>query len=284
MTNVPYQPPQLGRANGIELCYDIFGADDAEAMVMIMGLGAQMIEWDAAFCRELATRGFRIIRFDNRDVGQSTTMASPYKLSDMADDVVGLMDLLRLESAHVVGASMGGAIAQELAITYPQRVRSLTSIMSSTGNPALPPPTTEAMALLTLPPPATRDEFIVRFIANSKMLRVGSFPEDEAKDREHAELIFARGFNPAGPSRQLQAGLASGNRKLRLASVEAPTLVIHGAIDPLIPPDHGRDTAASIPNTKFLMIEGMGHAIPTPMWSLIVSAIADHARTDEHPS
>ena len=174
MTNVPYRSPQCGRTNGVELCYDIFGADDADPMLMIMGLGAQMIEWDEDFCRELAARGFRVIRFDNRDVGQSTTMSSPYKLTDMADDVVGLMDLL-WTSAHVVGASMGGMIGQELVIGFPQRVCSLISIMSSTGNPQLPPLTPEVEAWLALPPPATHDEFITRFIQTLRMLRVGSF-------------------------------------------------------------------------------------------------------------
>jgi pimeloyl-ACP methyl ester carboxylesterase len=277
MTNVPYQPPQFGTANGIELCYDIFGDDDAEPMLMIMGLGAQMIAWDDDFCRELAARGFRVIRFDNRDVGQSSTMSSPYELRDMVDDVVGLMDLLRIKLAHVVGASMGGMIAQELAITFPQRVRSLISIMSSTGNPALPPLSSEFLALLASPPPPTQEEFVSRFTQTWKMFRVGSFPDDEAKDRDRAERVFARGLNLAGTARQLQAGLAGGNRKPRLATVKAPSLVIHGAIDPLIHPDHGRDTAASIPGAKLLMIESMGHAIPIATWPSIVGAIADHA-------
>jgi pimeloyl-ACP methyl ester carboxylesterase len=277
MTNVPYQPPRFGSVNGIELCYDIFGRDDAEPMLMIMGLGAQMIEWDDDFCKELAARGFRVIRFDNRDVGQSSSMESPYELSDMVADAVGLMDLLRIKMAHVVGASMGGIIAQELAITFPQRVRSLISIMSTTGNPELPPLSSEVMALLTLPPPATREEFISRFTQIWKVFRVGIFPEDEAKDRDRAERVFARGVNPAGTSRQLQAGLGGGNRKPRLASVKAPALVIHGAVDPLINPDHGRDTAASIPGAKLLIIEGMGHAIPTPTWPSILGAISDHA-------
>jgi pimeloyl-ACP methyl ester carboxylesterase len=278
VTRVPYQPAQFASANGIELCYDIFGVDDADPMLLIMGLGAQMIEWDHDFCRELAARGFRVIRFDNRDVGRSTWMSSPYELIDMAEDAVGLIDRLGIKSVHVVGASMGGAIAQELAITFPQRIRSLTSIMSSTGSPELPPPTREALAQVSLPPPTALDEFIIRFAQDLKILRVGSFPKDEAKDRDRAQRIFGRGFNPAGSLRQLQAGLASGNRKPRLAFVGAPTLVIHGAIDPLIPPDHGRDTAASIPGAKLLIIEGMGHAIPTPMWSPIVDAIANHAQ------
>lgn len=215
---VAYQPPQFGSTNGIELCYDIFGDDDAEPMLMIMGLGAQMIEWDDEFCQELAGRGFRVIRFDNRDVGQSSAMSSRYELNDMAKDVVGLMDLLRIKLAHVVGASMGGMIAQELAISFPQRVRSLISIMSSAGNPELPPLSGEIVALLALPPPATRDEFIRHYANNLKILRADNCPEEEVKERARAERTFVRGLNPAGIARQLTAALAAGNRKPRLAS------------------------------------------------------------------
>ena len=202
MINIPYQAAQFGYANGIELCYDIFGAEDAHPMIMIMGLGAQMIEWDEEFCKELAASGIRVIRFDNRDVGQSTWMSSPYTLADMANDVVGLMDLLNLKSAHVVGASIGSAIAQELAIVAPQRVRSLTLTMSSTGDPALPM-SGEAMALVSLPPPTTREGFISHYTQMSKRLRAGTFPEDEQRDRDRAEHVFARGFNPTAASRQL---------------------------------------------------------------------------------
>ena len=236
-----HQPPQLARANGIELCYEIFGDADAEPMLLIMGLGAQMIHWDDDFCRQLAARGFRVIRFDNRDIGQSSKLtggkrlgavellklrflkipvAAPYKLHDMALDVIGLMDALGIQSAHLVGASMGGMIAQELAISFPQRVRSLTSIMSTTGNPKVPPPTREAMAVLMAPPPATKEEYFVRFAQTWKILRVGSFPQDEALDRSRAERTYERGLNPAGVGRQLRAILASGSRKERLASVK----------------------------------------------------------------
>jgi pimeloyl-ACP methyl ester carboxylesterase len=289
-----HQPPQLARTNGIELCYEIFGDAEAEPMLLIMGLGAQMIHWDDDFCRQLAARGFRVIRFDNRDIGKSSKLsggkrltavellklkflkipvAAPYKLSDMAQDVIGLMDTLRIKSAHLVGASMGGMIAQEIAITFPERVRSLTSIMSTTGNPKIPPPTREASAILMAPPPATKEEYFVRFAQTWKVLRVGSFPEDEALDRSRAERTFARGLNPAGVGRQLRAILASGSRKERLRLVKAPTLVIHGTVDPLVRPEGGKDTAASIPGAKLLMVEGMGHALPIPMWPQIIDAI-----------
>ena len=293
-----HQPPQLAHANGIELCYEIFGDAEAEPMLLIMGLGAQMIHWDDDFCRQLAARGFRVIRFDNRDIGQSSKLtggkrlgavellkmrflkipvAAPYKLHDMAKDVIGLMDTLGIKSAHLVGASMGGMIAQEVAISFPQRVRSLTSIMSTTGDPKLPQATREATAVLMAPPPVTKEEYFVRFAQTWKVLRVGSFPQDEALDRSRAERTYARGLNPAGVGRQLRAVLASGSRKKLLAAVKAPTLVIHGTVDPLVRPESGKDTAASIPGAKLLLIEGMGHALPIPMWPQIIDAIAKHA-------
>src|SRR5882757_8666427 len=266
-----HQPPQIARANGIDICYEIFGDAGAEPMLLIMGLGAQMIHWDDDFCWQLAARGFRVIRFDNRDIGKSSKLtggkrltavellklrflkmpiAAPYKLRDMAEDVIGLMDVLGISSAHLVGASMGGMIAQELAISFPQRVRSLTSIMSTTGNPKVPPPTREAMAVLMAPPPATKEEYYARFAQTWKILRVGSFPQDEAFDRARAERTYARGLNPAGVGRQLRAILASGSRNKRLRTVKAPTLVIHGTVDPLVRPEGGKDTAASIPGAK----------------------------------
>jgi pimeloyl-ACP methyl ester carboxylesterase len=293
-----HQPPQIARANGIELCYEIFGEADAEPMLLIMGLGAQMIQWDDDFCRQLAVRGFRVIRFDNRDIGKSSRMtggkrltpvellklrflkipvAAPYTLRDMAQDVTGLMDALHIHQAHLVGVSMGGMIAQEIAISFPQRVRSLTSIMSTTGNPRVPSPTREAAAMLMAPPPASREEFLARFAQTWKILRVGSFPQDEALDRGRAERTYERGLNPAGVGRQLRAILAAGSRKERLRSVKAPTLVIHGTVDPLVHPEGGKDTAASISGAELLMIEGMGHALPIPMWPQVIDAIDKHA-------
>jgi pimeloyl-ACP methyl ester carboxylesterase len=293
-----HQPAQIVRANGIDLCYEIFGDANAEPMLLIMGLGAQMIHWDDDFCRQLAARGFRVIRFDNRDIGKSSKMtggkrltavemlklrflkipvAAPYQLRDMAQDVTGLMDVLGIKSAHLVGASMGGMIAQEIAISFPPRVRSLTSIMSTTGNPKVPPPTREATAVLMAPPPTSKEEYFARYAQTWKVLRVGSFPEDEALDRIRAERTYERGLNPAGVGRQLRAVLASGSRKERLKSVKASTLVIHGTVDPLVHPAGGRDTAASISGAKLLMIEGMGHALPIPMWPQIIDAIDKHA-------
>ena len=294
-----HQGPQFAHANGIDICYEIFGEPTAEPMFLIMGLGAQMVLWDDDFCERIAARGFRVIRFDNRDIGQSSKMsgggrftafellklrflkipvAAPYKLRDMALDTISLMDVLGIKSAHLVGASMGGMIAQEIAITFPERVRSLTSIMSTTGNPKVPPPTREAAAMLMAPPPATKEEFLLRFAQTWKILRVGRFPEDEARDRDRAERIFSRGLNPAGVGRQFRAILASGSRKARLRHVKAPTLVIHGTVDPLVHPMGGKDTAASISGAKLLMIDGMGHALPVPMWPQVIDAITTHAR------
>jgi pimeloyl-ACP methyl ester carboxylesterase len=295
---VAHSGEQFVRANRIDICYEAFGAADAEPMLLIMGLGAQMVLWDDAFCEQLAARGFRVIRFDNRDIGRSSKLsggkrltpfellklrlfhipvAAPYKLHDMAKDTLALMDALGIHSAHLVGASMGGMIAQEVAISFPQAVRSLTSIRSTTGNPRVPPPSRQATAILMAPPPNTRDEFLARFAQIYKILRAGRFPQDEALDRSRAERIFARGLSPAGSARQLRAILASGSRKERLRSVRAPTLVIHGAADPLVHPMGGKDTAMSIPGAKLLMVEGMGHALAVELWPQIIDAIATHA-------
>jgi len=299
LTDVPYQPPQLAKANGIEICYDIFGAADAEPLFLIMGLSAQMVLWDDEFCQQLAARGFRVVRFDNRDIGHSTKLTggkrvtpidilkirlfgilptATYTLRDMAMDTTGLMDALGIRSAHVVGASMGGAIAQEIAIHFPDRIRSLTSIMSTTGNLKLPQPKREAMTLLMSPPPKTKDEYVATFARNWRVLRQGSFPQDEARDRVLAERCYARGLNPAGVGRQLRAILASGARNKALANVRTPTLVIHGTVDPLVRPEAGKDTANSIPGAKLVMVEGMGHAMPIPMWPQIIGAITVHAK------
>ncbi|HLG84752.1 MAG TPA: alpha/beta hydrolase [Bradyrhizobium sp.] len=298
MNSIVQQEERLVRANGIDICYDAFGDANAEPILLIMGLGAQMVLWDDLFCVELAARGFRVIRFDNRDIGRSSKfsggkritpleliklrffnvpVSAPYRLHDMARDTVALMDALSIPSAHVVGASMGGMIAQEIAISFPQRLRSLTSIMSTTGNPKTPPPTREAAMLLMRPTPRTKEEFFARFTQTWKFLRVGSFPLDEARDLIRAERIYERGLHYDGSARQLRAILASGSRKQRLQTVTAPTLVIHGTVDPLVHPFGGKDTAASIPGARLMMVDGMGHALPVEMWPEVIDAIAAHA-------
>jgi pimeloyl-ACP methyl ester carboxylesterase len=246
-----------------------------EPVVLIMGLGASSRLWYRLL--PWLAREHRVILLDNRGTGSSAPVRGRLTMGGLAGDAVTVLDAAGIERAHVVGASMGGMIAQEIAISFPQRVRSLTSIMSTTGNPKDPPPTREAAAVLMAPPPATREEYFERFAQTWKILRVGSFPQDEALDRARAERTFERGLNPAGVGRQLRAILASGSRKPRLASVKAPTLVIHGTVDPLVRPEAGKDTAASIPGAKLLMIEGMGHALPIPIWPQIIDAIDKHA-------
>lgn len=291
-------PPTMVQANGIELCCDTFGDPQSPPLLLIMGLAAQMIAWDDDFCALLAARGYRVIRFDNRDIGLSTRftdagvpdvsaaflaamqgkpVSAPYLLSDMADDAVGLLDALGIDKAHVVGASMGGAIGQMLAIGHAQRLHTLTSIMATTGAPGLPPPTPEALAMLFKPTPTDQAGYFESFRQTWKVLRVGSFPLDEARDLARAGQNFARGLNPAGVARQLTAIIASGSRKEALAAVRVPTLVIHGDVDPLVPVACGVDTAESIPKAKLMIIESMGHALPITLWPRIIDAIAAHA-------
>jgi len=298
MATVARTSPERARANGIELCWDSFGDAGAPPLLLIMGLASQMIAWPDEFCALVAERGFRVVRFDNRDIGLSTRFDSagvpdigaaltaalqgkpvdaPYRLSDMAADAFGLLDALGIGRAHVVGASMGGAIAQTMAIERPERLLTLTSIMATTGEPGLPPPTPAAMGVLLKPPVTTLDGYIRSYVETWKVLRAGSFPDDEALDRERAEAVFARGLHPAGVARQLAAILASGSRKAALRSVRVPTLVLHGDADPLVPLACGVDTAESIPGARLVVIPGMGHALPISFWKRIVEEIATHA-------
>ncbi len=286
-------------SNGLQLCCDSFGPLDAPPVVLVMGLGAQMISWDDDFCRALVARGLRVIRFDNRDIGKSTwlphlgvpnTMALmakaaiglkpqvPYTLRDMATDTVGLMDALGLARAHVVGASMGGGIVQEMAIHTPDRLLSMTSIMSSTGDPTLPPPSAEAMALLFAPAPSERQAYLGHHAKVLKVLRGPHFGEDQVSDRDKAAHNFDRGLNGGGVARQLAAIFASGNRTQALSKVKTPTLVIHGDADPLIRVAGGHATAAAIPGSTLKIIAGMGHTLPRPTWSPIIDHIAALAR------
>ncbi len=242
--------PAVARSNGIELTYDTFGDRGDPPILLIMGLAAQMVAWDEQFCELLAGRGFRVIRFDNRDVGRSTRfdaagvpnvaqmlqdslqgkpVSAPYTLRDMADDSVGLLDALGIETAHVVGASMGGMIGQEIAIHHPRRLLGFTSIMSSSGRPGLPQARPEALAVLFTPTPLDLPGYTEHYLKTWKILRGPGYPEDEARDPVRAAVNFERGLNPAGVARQFAAVLASGDRSAALASVTAPTLVIHGA-------------------------------------------------------
>jgi pimeloyl-ACP methyl ester carboxylesterase len=279
------------QSNGIELAYETFGRPGDRPLVLVMGLGAQMLNWDAELCEALAARKQYVIRFDNRDAGQSTQLeqlgvpdfgtllreggAPPYTLADMAADTVGLLDALGLASAHVCGASMGGMIAQTLAFLHPDRVRSLVSLMSTTGNPELPPSRPDALAALMARPPAERAVSIEHGVA---VLRTIGSPAhfDEARARKLVADSYDRGFTPRGTTRQLAAVVADGDRRARLAGVRAPTLVIHGQADPLFPIEHGRDTAAAIPGALLLELETLGHDLPKPLWPRLVDAIASH--------
>ncbi|MDH6169575.1 pimeloyl-ACP methyl ester carboxylesterase [Variovorax boronicumulans] len=298
MTTVPHPIERRRPVNGVEIAWDSFGDPAAPPLILIMGLGAQMVAWDNAFCARLAEAGgHRVIRFDNRDIGHSThlshlgvpdiqalmlqamagkPLAVPYTLCDMANDCIGLLDALDIDRAHIVGASMGGAIGQEMAIHHPERMRSFTSIMSTTGNPALPPPTPEAMAVLFSPTPLTFDAYLPHYRKVWRVLRGPDFPLDEARDTERAQLTFLRGLNPGGVARQLAAILASGNRKPALRDVRVPTLVIHGDADPLVPVACGVDVADAIAGAQLLRIPRMGHALPISMWPQIIDAIAAH--------
>jgi len=294
--------------NGIDIEYDTFGDKNGSPLLLIMGLSSQMVAWPETFCQKLAQNGHWVLRFDNRDVGLSSKIEAvglpdlmaamaahqqgqlvdaPYTLSDMAADAVGLMDALKLEKAHVCGLSMGGMIAQVMAIEYPRRVSSLISMESTTGDPTLPPAKPEAMQAMLSRPPQDRDGYIQHTVEVFRAFSGGSDKFDETLERKLSAKSYDRSFYPLGFMRQLAAILASGNRTQSLASVRAPTLIIHGADDPLVPPAHGRATARAIPGAKLLVVEGLGHGMAYPaLWDQIVGAIRQHtsiAAGHEHP-
>jgi len=286
------------KANNIEIEYETFGDPSSRPLLIIMGLGAQMIRWEVEFIEKFVEHGFYVIRFDNRDVGLSTKfdeagepdimkiymqvakgeqIESVYTLNDMADDAVGLLDALNIDKAHICGASMGGMIAQTVAYRHPSRVLSLTSIMSSTSNPDLPRPKPEAMKVLIQPPPTEREAIIEHGVNTMRLIHGTGFPFDEERAQKMVIAALDRSNYRPGYSRQLAAILATGNRKQNLASITAPTLVIHGSEDPLMPPDGGKDTAEAIPGAELLIIEGMGHSIPIEVWPQVMDAITENA-------
>ena len=290
--------PQIS-TNGLILEYDVRGNPDDPALLLIMGLGAQMVLWPDLFCDMLAARGFQVARFDNRDIGLSQkleatgvpdTMAllqqsmagevveAPYQLEDMADDAAGLLHALNIPAAHVVGASMGGMIAQLLATHHPDKVLSLTSIMSSSGRVGLPPSTPEAaLALLGQPASSNKKDVVDHAVKLARVIGSPAYSVPDENVRVFSEGVYDRSFYPAGLPRQYAAVIASGSRVDALPGITAPTLVIHGADDPLLPVEHGQDTAALIPGARLEVIDGMGHNLPPQLYEKIVGLITDHA-------
>ena len=294
-------------ANGITIEYESIGDPAASPILLVMGLGMQLIAWPDAFCQGLVQRGFRVIRFDNRDCGLSSKIHArrqpnivaalaaawlrlpvrvPYTLDDMAADAVGLLDALEVPRAHIVGLSMGGMIAQVIAARYPDRVSSLTSIMSSSGRRKATQPRPDAKrALLSRPVDPTDPASVVEHLV-CVFGAIGSpgFPTDPEALREQVSRNVRRGYHPAGVTRQLVAIIASGDRRRSLRKIAAPTLVIHGADDPLVPVEGGRDTARHIAGARLMVIDGMGHDLPPGLQPILVDAIAAHCRESESKS
>ncbi|WP_339255590.1 alpha/beta hydrolase [Paenibacillus sp. FSL R5-0713] len=292
------------KVNYIDLAYDSFGNENDEAIILIAGLGTQMIRWSDSFCRLLAAKGFRVIRFDNRDVGCSThfshyptldfnalatTLMSgqrpdiPYTLDDMSKDTIGMLDALSIDRAHFVGRSMGGMIAQIIASDYPERVLSLTSIMSSTGNPALPQTSPEVMAMMTKPAPNPFEDeagFLAQKLSFSKLIAGTGYPFEEDSYRALILEEIQRDYDPGSVGRQIAAMAVAGDRRPRLATIKVPVLVIHGVDDPLFHPACGRDTASAIPGAELMLVDGMGHDLPHQLYKVIADGIERTARRD----
>jgi pimeloyl-ACP methyl ester carboxylesterase len=291
----------FAEANGIELAYEETGDRTAPAILLIMGLGASLTFWPDPFFHGLAERGFRVIRFDNRDFGLSTKFdgvradvdgaygklirgekvdAPPYGLPDMALDSIGLLDALEIDKAHIVGASMGGMIAQIIAADHREHVRSLVSIMSTSGDPRLPPGDPEALAVLTVkpPPPEDRAANIEHGLKCQRAIGSVSLPASDDELRVKVAEGYDRSNYYLGVPRQLLAVLANGSRVELLKRIAVRTLVIHGTEDPLVPPAGGKDTAARIPGAELMLVEGMGHDFPTPLIETLVDAVASHCR------
>jgi pimeloyl-ACP methyl ester carboxylesterase len=286
-------------ANDIEMCYESFGDDDAPPVLLVMGLGAQMTSWTPGFVSELLDRGFRVIRFDNRDAGLSTktdgpppdvmamyasyaagqAIEAPYTLSLLAADAVGLLDALDVPAAHIVGASMGGMIVQTMAIEHPDRVLSLTSIMSTTGNPDVGQAEPDAMMALLNAPPEDRAAAIEATVNTSRIISGGLF--DETESRRVATESYDRCFHPAGATFQVAAIAASGDRTDALATLDVPTLVIHGRQDPLVTLSGGEATAKAVPGADLMVLGLMGHDLPRRYWPQIADAIFNIAARAE---
>jgi pimeloyl-ACP methyl ester carboxylesterase len=285
---------QIARVGELDICYETFGSPDDPPLLLVMGLGTQLVAWPVGFCEQLVERGFFVIRYDNRDSGRSTHMrhlrpptrkqlilrdksAAKYSLGDMAADGIGLLDALGIARAHVAGASMGGMIAQTMAAHHPDRVLSLASIMSYTGHFWKGTPAFRIYPVLLRRPAPNREGAIESAVSGFRLIGSPGFPFDEDTTRATAGLAYDRGYNPAGTARQLMAIIAGGDRAAELRRISAPTVVIHGTRDRLVRPAGGRQTAAAIPGARLVMIEGMGHDLPRGAWDRIVDAIAGNA-------
>ncbi len=281
------------RANGLELEYETFGNEGDPAVLLVIGFSQQLLAWDVGFCTQLAARGFHVIRFDNRDVGLSTKLQGrpnimailggdrstvAYGIDDMADDAAGLLAALGIGSAHVVGVSMGGMIGQTLALRHPGRVKSLVSIMSTTGDPTVGQPSPAAFAALTKRPPAERDAYIDQATNAWGVLRSPGFPHDDARTRQKIADAYDRSYFPEGAARQFAAIASQPDRTAALAGLKMPVTVIHGAEDPLINRSGGEATARAIPGSTLLVIPGMGHDLPEGVWTTVIDAIIAGAR------
>jgi pimeloyl-ACP methyl ester carboxylesterase len=281
-------------SNGIEIAYQEVGDPDGEPLILVMGLATQMLAWDEELCVMLAERGFRVVRFDNRDIGRTTWLegahvpsrgdlllrrreTAAYLLSDMAADTVGLMDHLGFESAHVAGISMGGMIGQTIAIEHPDRIRSLVSMHSTTGNRWVGQPTMKVFALMLSAAPRDRDGFIERIKRTYQLIGSPAYPTDEERLMRVAEGSWERGHNPRGVLRQLHAIVASGDRTAALRKLDLPVTVIHGTRDTLIRQSGGRATARAIPGARLHLIEGMGHDLPREIWPVFTDEFAGTA-------
>ena len=291
---------QYLQANGLKIAYDEFGEAQNPAIILIMGLGTQMIAWPVSFCESLAALGFRVIRFDNRDIGLSEKLhysgtsnlirvalrkklrlpsRVPYKLDDMAADTIGVMDALNVDSAHIVGISMGGMIAQTVAAQFPERTLSLTSIMSTTGHRSLPSASLKVMRQV-FKRVANEDEegYVRRSMKTWNLIGSPGYPVSDEALRERILLSYNRSYYPAGASRQATAIVASGDRVSLLNKITAPTLVIHGKDDALVPVECGIHTAKHVKGAKLELIEGMGHNLPEPLLPDFAELISNHAR------
>jgi pimeloyl-ACP methyl ester carboxylesterase len=286
--------------NGVELEFETFGNEGDPPVVLIMGFSQQLTAWDADFCARLASRGFRVVRFDNRDVGLSSKVPGPppnipailggdrssvtYGLEEMADDTAGLIEWLGFESATVVGASMGGMIAQTLAIRHPRLVNALVSIMSTTGDPAVGRAQPTTLGAIMKRAPTTREENIEHGVGIWHILRSPGFTYDEGQGRRRIAAAFDRSFSPEGTARQAAAIAAQADRTAALAKLTIPATVIHGSEDPLIDRSGGEATAAVIPGAKVIVVPGMGHDLPAAAWPLVIDAIVDTAQRATQPA